>query len=423
MRRVLVLLFLLTAPRAFAQAPQPGPATPSVPSAPPLAELVAEALAKAPALAALRSGVAASRAMERPAAALPDPMVEAMLQDADFPRYTLGEEEMSMAGVEVRQGMPFPGKRRARTEAARAETDRRAAEAEALARRIAAEVRTLYARVYANDREREALTAAREVVDLLSATASSRYATGESDQESILKAQLQLSRLEERLEDLRGERAGMVADLNRWLDRPGVSPLGEVKALPPVAPPPSGGWEAAAVAGSSEARIARAAIAAAEKKLAVARLDLKPDFAPSAGLASRGSFGPVLTLRFGVELPFWKREKQEPMIQAAEAELEQAKAELRDAEAMARTAAARAAAEYERADRQIVRFREGIVPQTSTALGAARSSYLTGRGDFSTVAEDFNLWLEARMQLARREADRFAAWAELAKLTGEGEQP
>ena len=41
-----------------------------------------------------------------------------------------------------------------------------------------------------------------------------------------------------------------------------------------------------------------------------------------------------------------------------------------------------------------------------------------GRGDFSTVVEDFNLWLEARVQLARREADRFAAWAGLEALTG-----
>jgi len=421
MQRFLLFFLLLAAPQAFGQTPPQ-----AIAPAPPLSELVAEALAKAPALAALRSGVEASRAMERPAAALPDPMVEAMLQDADFPRYTLGEEEMSMAGVEVRQGLPFPGKRRARTEAARAATGRRAAEVDGLERRIAAEVRTLYARLYAVDRERETLGAAREMVDLLAATASSRYSTGESDQESILKAQLQVSRLEEQLEDLRGERAATVADLNRWLDRPGASPLGEVKELPPLpqnTAVPSGGWEAAAVAGAPEARIGHAAIAAAEKKLAVARLDLKPDFTPAAGLASRGSFGPVLTVRFGVELPFRKKDKQEPMIRAAEAELEQAKAELRDVEARVRAEAARAAADLAKADRQVVRYREGIIPQTSTALGAARSSYLTGRGDFSTVAEDFNLWLEARMQLARREADRFAAWAELAKLTGEGEQP
>jgi outer membrane protein TolC len=392
------------------------------PPAPPVADLVTEALAQSPALAALRSGVEASRAMERPAAALPDLMVEAMIQDADFPRFTVGQEEMSMAGVEVRQSLPYPGKRRARTEVARAETAQRTAEVEVLSRRITAEVRTLYARLYASDRERESLTAARELMEMLAATASSRYAAGESEQESVLKTQLQGTRLEEQIEDLAAERTTMVAELNRWLDRPAAELLGNVRELPPIGPP-AGSWEEAAMAGSPDVRSARAAVATAEKRLAAARLDLKPDLSPSAGIASRGSFGPVVTLRFGVELPFWKKEKQEPMIRAAEAELERARQEVRDAEAVSRAEAARAAAERAKAERQITRYREGILPQSSIALDAARSSYLAGRGDFSTVIEDFNLWLEARIQLARREADRFAAWAELQKLTGEGEQP
>jgi outer membrane protein TolC len=159
-------------------------------------------------------------------------------------------------------------------------------------------------------------------------------------------------------------------------------------------------------------------VVAAERRLAVARLDLKPDFVPAAGFASRGSLGPVLTLRFGVELPLWKKRKQEPMIGAAEEELEMARQEARDAETMARAEAARLAARLVQAERQVLRFREAIVPQTSSALDAARASYLAGRGDFSTVIEDFELWLEARVQLARREADRFSAWAELERLTG-----
>src|SRR4030095_16909455 len=126
-----------------------------------------------------------------------------------------------------------------------------------------------------------------------------------------------------------------------------------------------------------------------------------------------------LTLRVGVDLPFRKSQRQEPMIRAAEADLETARQELRDAEAMVRSEGARMAADWSNADRQVLRYREGILPQTSSALDAARSSYLTGRGDFSTVVEDFNLWLEARVQLARREADRFAAWAALEALTGD----
>jgi outer membrane protein TolC len=55
-------------------------------------------------------------------------------------------------------------------------------------------------------------------------------------------------------------------------------------------------------------------------------------------------------------------------------------------------------------------------------LEAARAAYESGRGDFSTVVEDFDLWLEAQQQLASREAERYANVARLAALAG-GEDP
>lgn len=408
------LIVLTVAPIAAQTVAQAGDANPGAPG---VDALIAEALTRSPALAAARSRAAAARELERPAQTLPDPMVEGMIQNADFPNYTIGTEDMSMAGFEVRQPLPYPGKLRARVEAARAETALREAEAVDLERRIAAEVRSLYARVYALDRERQALSAARELVELMSATASARYSSGQTEQEALIKAQLQVTRLEEQLDDLAADRQARVAELNRWLDRPGDSPLGDVASLPAVTAPPAS-LDALAVDRSSRVRVARTAVEAAERRLATARLDVKPDFSPSAGLAYRGALGPVLTLRVGVDLPFRKSQRQEPMIRAAEAELEMARQELRDAEAMVRSEASSKAADWSKADRQILRYREGILPQTSTALDAARSSYLAGRGDFSTLVEDFNLWLEARVQLARREADRFAAWAALEALTG-----
>jgi outer membrane protein TolC len=392
-------------------------ATTAAAPAPSLDELVATALARSPALAAARARSAAAREMEPASSALADPMVEAMVQDADFPNYTIGIEDMSMAGVEVRQTLPYPGKRRARIASARADTDLRTAEAAELERQVMAEVRRLFARIYAVDRELEIHVAAHDLVDLMAATARSRYATGGNDQEALLKAQLEVTRLEEHLDDLKTERASLVAELNRWLDRPGELPFGTIPTLPPVSEPP-GPWEDKAVAASPQMRLARAAVVAAERRAEQAKLDLRPDLSPAAGIATRGPRGPVLTLRLGVELPFWRRQKQEPKIRAAEAELDAARHELRDAEAKARAEAARLASEWSRADRQIVRYREGLVPQTSLAFDAARSSYLAGRGNFSTLTEDFMLWLDARVQLARREADRFALWAELEKLTG-----
>jgi len=277
------------------------------------------------------------------------------------------------------------------------------------------QVRVLYGRVWALDRERQHLEASREMLEMLSVTAASRYAVGESNQEAVLKAQLELSRLAERIDDVAADRAARVAALNRLLDREGAAPVGPALELPkPEAPPLP--WEEQAVRSSPEVTVRRASVAAAEKRVAVARLDLKPDFTTGAAVGLRGGFDPTVTLRFGVTYPFWKKEKQEPLVRVAQDELAMARAELEDAEASARSAAARLAAEWQRTNRQIERYREAIVPQSSAAVDAARANYLAGRGDFLTVVDDFNRWLSARIELALREADRFVTWAEIEAL-------
>lgn len=386
--------------------------------APPVEALVAVALERSPSVAAVEHVLAAAREMVAPAGALPDPMVELMLQNAGFPDWTVGSMEMSMIGPELRQSLPYPGKREARREVARAEVVVRAGELEQLRRRLAAEIRSLYARVFALDRERAELRSARELLDLLVETAAARYGVGETEQEAMVKAMLEVSRLAERVDDLDAERAATVANLNRLLDQPGSAALGEVRSLPPVEAPPLP-WEGAVLEASAEVAVARSAVAAAEKRVEVARLDLRPDFSTGAGVGLRGDLDPVLTLRFGVEWPLWRRNKQEPLVRAAEHELEAARAEQRAAEAAARSEAAQLAAAWLRAERQILRYREALLPQTSAAVDAARASYLAGRGDFSTVVEDFRMWLEARTGLARLQADRFAVWARLLSLLGE----
>jgi len=428
----LTILVALQAP-AFGQ-PEPSPeeipttsratgivSAPELFSDGPVAELdalVAEALSRAPALAVKRAEIEARREMEAPASALPDPMVEATLQNVGF-EPSVGSEEMSMVGIQARQGLPYPGKRAAARDVAVAETERARADLFALERQVAAEIRSLYARVWALDREREALAAADELVQLLEEIAHSRYSAGEGDQEGVLKIQVQELRIAESVGDLAKERRTLVAELNRWLDRPGGAPLADTRLLP-RAWPIGADAERLALAGSAEVRRAQAAVVAAERRVAVARLELKPNFSANAGLAARGGYDPVVLLGFGVELPIWRRQKQLPMLRAAEQELEAARREQADVEALVRAEASSQLAAWQNADEQANLYRQGILPQTSAALAAARAAYLTGRGDFSTVIEDFNLWLEARVALARREADRFIASVAFDRMAGTG---
>jgi outer membrane protein TolC len=383
--------------------------------APPLDSLIATALRRAPEIAAQRERAAAARQRTGAAAALDDPMVSLSLQDADFPDWTVGEADMSMLGVDLQQPLPFPGKRGLRRRAAAAAALVPAVEVMTLERQVTANVRTLYARLYALDRSAQTLASARASLRALEDATRARYAAGTAELEPQLAAQLAVSRLDERSEDVVAERRIVVAAMNRYLDRDAEAGIGGVATLPGVEPPPAQ-WQADALAHAPVVLAARAAIEAAERTLAVERGERRPDYTVGGGYGYRGDLGPLVTLRIGMDLPVWRRGRQGARIRAAEHELAAARHELRRAEAEARARAAQEFADWQRAEAQVRRYHDAIAPQSRAALDAARLSYQAGRGSFAAVIEAFNAWIQTQEEAAERETARFMAQARLAEL-------
>ncbi len=387
-------------------------------AAPTVEELVREALAVNPSLEEVRLLLAEAKVNEIPAGTLPDPMVEFMLSDARFPRFTVGKEEMSMLGVTVRQDLRYPGKLSSRKQQAQAETVVREAELVRLQAQMVAAIRETYAQLYALDSELEKLEQALDLVQVLQETAQARYAAGFTTQEAAVKAVLVKTRLQERKADLGRQRVEALAMLNRFCNRPLNSPLGVVRNLPSDLPLPEN-WPDVAWERSPEIHVLEAEVLAAAREVEVAKNDLKPNVFATAGLGSRGSFGAVATLGVGLEWPFWREQKQKPQLQAAQLRLSAAQARLAAVRAAVREAMEKNLAAWRNAQEQQQRYQQEILPLAVAALDAARAAFLTGQVDFSTVIEDFNVWLEAQVGLAQRQAQAFAAWARIRLLLGD----
>jgi outer membrane protein, heavy metal efflux system len=391
--------------------------------APRIEDLVAEAIAGAPSLGARLARLRAAQAALPAAEALDDPMVEFEYRDAGFPRQTFGADPMTMTGATVRQPLLSRARRAARRGAAEAEIGLRHAEADAVACDLTAAIRDQYGRLYALDRERAVLKDSIEIADLLTTTATSRYAAGGSDQATVLRAQLERSRLGERLVDLESGRVVIVATLNRLVGRPPSQAVGEVTHLPelPALPGPRDALPARAAELSPEVSMRHAEAQAAERRVAAAQADLSPSYSVGGGVFWQGGLDRVVTVSVGVELPFRKTRKQLPLLEASRRNLEAARLEAQDAAAEATASAMRLLAEIDRANAQMARYRAALLPQSSAALDAARASYLGGRGDFAAALDEFRRWTEIRTELARLEAGRFTAWGQLDVLVNPAE--
>lgn len=178
---------------------------------------------------------AQSAAIERvpPAGALPDPMVMLGAISIPIPSFDFDAEPMTQVPVGLQQRFPFPGKQRAATASARADS----AVAGTVVVAFEAELATNAARAYYRYAEAStALSVWQERVALANRTVEvtqSRYATGAVPQTDLLRARLRRAELEAERRRLEAGLTGALAQLNalreaadplclrcRWWTRP-----------------------------------------------------------------------------------------------------------------------------------------------------------------------------------------------------------
>ncbi|MEW5908635.1 MAG: TolC family protein [Thermodesulfobacteriota bacterium] len=377
-----------------------------------LEDLISKALSDSPAIQAARAKFEASRELIDPASALPDPELEFSIEEN---LRSVSSPDFVKSELRLKQAIPYPGKRGIKGKIARAESDAEYAAVIDTRREVIKEIRSLYAELYAIDSEVAALGIARELIKLLEATAAARYASGQGEQEGQIKAQLETSRIMERLEDIASERKEIAAQLSRAMGNPKQDSIGRVTALGEK------GFtldflsraEEKALLNAPSLHAGKAQLLAAELRLEAAKLDLRPDFFTGIGIALNAENESEAGLSLGMTLPVWQKTKQKPLVRAAAARLDEARKNLEAVQNSIQAEIVRYTARWNRDQEQIRRYQDAILPQTGAALDSARASYLSGRADFSVVIEDYNLWLDARTRLARREADRFITWAGL----------
>jgi outer membrane protein, heavy metal efflux system len=380
-----------------------------------LDSLVAAALRQAPGVAMRDADLAAMREEATAAGALPDPMIGFSATGEDYPGGGLGREPMSVAALEVSQTIPWPGKRGLRDAAAQARLPEFAARRDGERRRLAADVRAAWADLYATDAATAALREELALVDLLEPGARSRYETGAGSQDDWLALRRARARLASAVDAANADRAEVVARLGVALADTAAAARVNALVLPALPLPADAGRGGEAFA---DVAAARAATEAARREREAAAREGRPDLVLGAEYGWREALAPMFTARVGLEVPLWRGRKQDAMARAAGFREAGARAleddARRQADAEARTLTARAAA----AQATATRLRQEILPLLDLTAEGARARYLTGAAPAGPLLETLRERAEARAELARAEADAFAALTRLRALAG-----
>lgn len=369
-----------------------------------------------PVLLAARAKAQEALALASAAGVRGDPELQLWVRNA-LPDLTHTTAAPLAVEVEIVQPVRWPGKRGALAAVAAAETQAALAEVVVAEQKLVGDVRRTFADLYAADREQRTLAEAHELLELLHSTATARFGAAQGDALAVLQAEIAQDEHDQKLDVVfsrfqaaRAKLAGIAGAAAESLPlrvgdlpEPGFAvregPLPFDKQAPSV-------------------QLAGLRLVVAEKRLEAGRLGLRPDFGVGGGFLWPEGSNPELTLKLGMELPFFRHRRLGPQVTAMESAVAAARADLAAADVAGRSEAVRLGAERDRLERALARLAGAIVPRTSVALDAARVGFLNGDVTFALLLELFNDWFHARIELSSTEAARYALWAESQALAG-----
>tara|TARA_R110002072_G_scaffold13418_7_gene56181 strand:+ start:6526 stop:7848 length:1323 start_codon:yes stop_codon:yes gene_type:complete len=386
--------------------------------------LVEYALAHSPDVNAARQRHMGALARVPQATALPEPKLTY--------RYFVDEVETRVGpqeyGIGFSQTLPWFGKRdlqgAAATEGVHAALERIASVQNA----VIADVASAWYELYYLGQSIEIVRGNRDLVVHLERVARARYGAGAATHADVIRAQVELGNIENRLASLIDRRAPLFSRLNALLNRPTTEgfALPTMLAAEPVQY--SDDEILAKVAlNNPDLRATSFEIEAAYRQRERANKNYLPDItvgmdyiatgdARMPGVA--GSGDDVLSATIGFTLPIW-RSKYDAGVKEAEAMIGQQQY-VRDQQLNNYHAATVTALfKLRDAQRQIDLYENALLPKANESLVATQRAYSAGTAPFADTIDAQRVLLNFELSYARAMTDHNQARVVLEKLTGQ----
>lgn len=367
-----------------------------------------------------RAEVIAARARARAAAqrpqivsALEDPEVSPAIDH--FP-FAGGRPDWS---VNVEQRFPLSHIRRYRRDAAEAAARREVAEIDRTGLDVELEAASAFWMLTELRESAKVLDDQRALADQVASAALARFSTSSALQADVLRAQVEVDRLDGEQRAIRAEIQAAEAMLDADLGRATDAPIPELDAAVGDAEPPL----ATEIVGSAlsnrpELRAGRADVARAQAEISV----MQSMYVPMAMVRT----GPSYTMfdgfgwmaMVGVSIPLW-RGKLRAGVDEARAMADMAGADLEATRRVISGEAAAARARVAAARERYLALRDRIVPRAKEAISPTLAAYAASQAPLvSAIEAAQTLWASQR-ELVTARAELGLAWARLRRATGQ----
>jgi outer membrane protein TolC len=328
--------------------------------------------------------------------------------------------EFAYVGLGASQDIPYPGKLKLKGEIAKREADIAGSHADSVLLGVLAELKTAYYQLACLSQTLDILTNDQQILRQIERAADARYRSGMGNQQDILQAQVQQTKLLRDISMHHLEAGKLQARLKQLVNRSQSSPDIEPVALKETPLPMS--FEdilAAAEAQNPDLAATQHTIERQSLQVAAARKDFKPDFNVQAmwQRTDPTQFRAYYMFTFGVKIPL-HYDKQRAELAQAEVELNRARS---DQEAQSQQLAAELREQYVTAQQsaELLKInRQGLIPQTSTGFQAGLAAYQNNRQDFQSLLTSYLDILRLEQENLQTLAEHETAIARIEQITG-----
>ncbi|QDU74543.1 Cobalt-zinc-cadmium resistance protein CzcC precursor [Bremerella volcania] len=388
----------------------------------PVEEYLQFALNQNPDIQAARKQMEAIAHQVPVAASLEDPKL-GMTFYPEQVQTAAGQQEFALT---ANQKFPWHGKLDARAQLVESQTNMARAQLAAVELATIAKVKRSYYELYFIQQAIAVTEADRKLLGEIRDVANARYKAGKASQQDLLRAELEISNVENELIRLRQRLKSAQARLARVMH---IAPQTKVRALdrvPPEQVPRDLEWlQRQAVAARPELHAQLAALERDQRAVELARLDYMPDVTlgatwidvASAGISPVANGRDSFLLTAGINLPIY-RKRLDSSVRSAEAKAVSTARpydSLRDAtleEVMDLFAQAQSQQDL------LTLFREDILPKARQTLEVSSRAYNTGEVDFLQLIDNWRQLLRYEISYRRLEASLRQTLAELERVVG-----
>jgi outer membrane protein TolC len=360
-------------------------------------------------------------------------------------------DDMTMKVIGIRQEVPHPGKLALMRKSAATEARQAAVVRDSTRLAVIRNVRTNYYELAYIDAALDIARRTHATLLEVATVAERRYAAGRGEQQDVIRATLEATRVNETVNGLIEMRAANTSKLSAFVGTAvtlngrsripesivriagsanadsihfATSEVGSTAVGSPLLP--LADVQNLALRNNRGIEVRELEQELAGTRASLARKERLPDFDVSVEYGQRSGRSmesglrraDMVSVTVSMPLPIQQSTRQRPLIRAAIADAVSAANAQRAAENMLRAEVARLYSEVERNYTLLALYRKALLPQGRAAITASTGAYRSGTGSFVSVLEAQSTALQLELSYERALADFAQRLAELEEVAG-----